>query len=85
MYFLIQIVIIAAVIIVTCILQKKIEKEINEMTTEKLKAKCEELAKEGKATKLRNFLERHIVFVCVHYEELKPFFAEMAEKYKKEA
>ena len=74
----------AAVVIVIYILQKKVEKEINEMTIEKLKAKCEELAKEGNATKLQNFLRRHIVFICLHNEELKPFFAEMAEKYKKE-
>lgn len=84
MYFIILIAIMAAVVIATYILQKKIDKEINEMTTEKLKAKCEELAKEGNATKLQNFLKKHIVFIYLHFEELKPFFAEMAEKYKKE-
>lgn len=84
MYFIIIIAIMAAVVIVTYILQKKIEKEVNEMTIEKLKEKCKELAKEGNATKLQNFLKRHIVFICLHNEELKPFFTEMAEKYKKE-
>lgn len=48
-------------------------KEVQNMTIEKFKEKCDTLIKRKDGIALANFLKRHLVFCMTHAKEVEPY------------